>query len=433
MASSSSSLVDVGYCYVNLLGRSYKNTPCYADETFVDNVKKQQKDHLEMLKRRQQIPEDEQNSQADSPPSRDVQPKLRDHPCTGGVESDGGCFSRSKKKKSKGNDESSSDNETAESSEEMNLLASKSTMSETLSILADDNHHETGQEPRALGNPDTGEAVNSGDLEMEQGNVEAVVNPNDYDQECPDSVDHASEDDMSEEDSRHLPPTSVSSKIDIDLYSESEWKGTTYAAQCMRLGYKKVMEATGCGGMRKIRGDNYCGLRATSFQLLSQNLKCLIHLPNLKYVLSFYDTLSKCEWLSQWSFAGRLDLPMPHNDAIKKCLRMLYELIEMSRSITDDEERVKYFLDLFNSGSDDEIMFFEALKLLMLHSAIELLEMENMPEFAYLLFARDTSETPEKFMMNHLNTVGDTGGLEQVVYCMILFFDPFFESFNNIS
>lgn len=39
---------------------------------------------------------------------------------------------------------------------------------------------------------------------------------------------------------------------------------------------------------------------------------------------------------------------------------------------------------------------------------------EEVPVFVWLLYARDTSETPLQFLTNHLNKCGDTGGLEQV-------------------
>ena len=39
---------------------------------------------------------------------------------------------------------------------------------------------------------------------------------------------------------------------------------------------------------------------------------------------------------------------------------------------------------------------------------------QDVPVFVWLMFARDTSETVDKFVTNHLNCVGDSGGLEQV-------------------
>jgi ubiquitin thioesterase otulin len=41
---------------------------------------------------------------------------------------------------------------------------------------------------------------------------------------------------------------------------------------------------------------------------------------------------------------------------------------------------------------------------------------DDVPLFAMLMFARDTSETPKDLMNNHLREVGNSGGLEQVRY-----------------
>lgn len=62
----------------------------------------------------------------------------------------------------------------------------------------------------------------------------------------------------------------------------------------------------------------------------------------------------------------------------------------------------------------------EAIKLLMFLEAHSLYEAsqkgDDVPVFVWLLFARDTSENPESLLKNHINSVGDSGGLEQVRY-----------------
>ena len=59
------------------------------------------------------------------------------------------------------------------------------------------------------------------------------------------------------------------------------------------------------------------------------------------------------------------------------------------------------------------------MKLHMLWQAMQLHRQnssgtDEVPVFAMLMFARDTSETPRDLMNNHLRDVGNTGGLEQV-------------------
>jgi len=69
-------------------------------------------------------------------------------------------------------------------------------------------------------------------------------------------------------------------------------------------------------------------------------------------------------------------------------------------------------------GHDEEYELLEALKFLMLRTAIQLhSNMEkgsDVPEFCWLLFARDSSNGPKTFLTNHLRHVGFSGGLEQV-------------------
>ena len=81
-------------------------------------------------------------------------------------------------------------------------------------------------------------------------------------------------------------------------------------------------------------------------------------------------------------------------------------------------------LEVMNGMQENEIMIFEAVKFLMLYKSILLYEkMQNGEDIGtfQLLFARDTSMCPETFMKNHLNCVGDTGGLDQVNFeCLYL-------------
>ena len=218
-------------------------------------------------------------------------------------------------------------------------------------------------------------------------------------------------------------PVSVSSKLNILDYAQSEWKGTTYTAKCLRNGYQMLTQNTGCRFLRQIRGDNYCALRASTFQILSQNIKILSHLSDWKqHILELPDRLLnnyRCTWLRKWTFANRL--PCDDNNTvplIKECLKFLCEQKEMSEAMAKDSDRQAHFSALFNSGSPAEIKLFEAMKLLMLDAAVDLYNLqsrdEEVPVFAWLLFARDTSENPEALMLNHLNPAGSTGGLEQV-------------------
>jgi ubiquitin thioesterase otulin len=80
---------------------------------------------------------------------------------------------------------------------------------------------------------------------------------------------------------------------------------------------------------------------------------------------------------------------------------------------------------LLNSDPILDLHVVEAVKLHMLQHAMELHKesssgSDNVPLFAILMFARDTSETPKDLMNNHLREVGNSGGLEQVSCCFLL-------------
>nr|CAB3261795.1 uncharacterized protein LOC100177299 [Phallusia mammillata] len=219
---------------------------------------------------------------------------------------------------------------------------------------------------------------------------------------------------------------SISGKMDILDYANAEWKGTTYKAQCLRKGYKMLIKATGCTFLRQARGDNYCALRATAFQVLTQNLVLFRdfaewedHLSTLVQRLK-----SQFDWITQWTFADRLQSNASNRlDVMEDCMSYFAQQLKISQAITNDVDRQLHFSALFNSGSTVEIKLFEALKLLLLDTAVQLhdanMKGEEVPVFAWLLFARDTSTDPKSLMLNHLNPAGKSGGLEQVEMCLL--------------
>ncbi|XP_043921144.1 inactive ubiquitin thioesterase OTULINL isoform X2 [Protopterus annectens] len=169
---------------------------------------------------------------------------------------------------------------------------------------------------------------------------------------------------------------SIDQKVDLMEYAVREWKGTTEAAKLMKKGYREVYKNHNIKHIRRVRGDNYCALRATLFQVLIRGLP----LP----------TWIKEQDIVKWN--------------------------EMN-SIRDQEKREEMCKVLF-SDEDKEYKLYEAVKFLMLYLVIEFYEEMknggNFPGFVTFLFARDTSSDPLSFMMNHLNHIGDTGGLEQI-------------------
>ncbi|RVE58655.1 hypothetical protein OJAV_G00196450 [Oryzias javanicus] len=207
---------------------------------------------------------------------------------------------------------------------------------------------------------------------------------------------------------------SLSPAVDVLFYSEREWKGNTAKSALIKKGYKEMSQKF--GSLRRVRGDNYCALRATLFQVLSQST----HLPTWLQeddATMLPEKLESQEGLiSQWRFPG--DVTGDASQQLRGYLELLRKTWRAAVDCASVAERQQLCERVFQYG-EEELGLLEALKLLMLGRAVELHGRmqrgeEDVPLFCWLLFARDSSDSPRSFLSNHLNNVGLTAGLEQV-------------------
>lgn len=216
-----------------------------------------------------------------------------------------------------------------------------------------------------------------------------------------------------------MPPTleNVGQRVNVSEYAAMEWQGNTKKARTILQGYSKIPTLLGLQHLRRVRGDNYCGVRAAIFQTLAQGL----HVPSGEKTFQYLShALSNegCGWLQDWTFAGRL--PYRGNNILHGmgvCLRNLDNVASLLSLTNGDREET--LATLLNSDPTLDLHVVEAVKLHMLQCAMELHRgssngSDGVPLFAMLMFARDTSETPKDLMNNHLREVGNSGGLEQV-------------------
>ncbi|XP_018422881.1 PREDICTED: ubiquitin thioesterase otulin [Nanorana parkeri] len=216
-----------------------------------------------------------------------------------------------------------------------------------------------------------------------------------------------------EKGTRGDPKLGVGPEVDIIEYCKREWRGKTPVAKQMREGYEEV--AHNFGSIRQVRGDNYCALRATLFQCLSQTTELPHWLDNAD-LIQLPEKLNKTyDWIKQWRFWNSSGSKTPWL-RIKECLEVLKKKwAEMSKMKIPDNKQ-EACDEIFQT--EDEYCLYEAVKFLMLRTAVDLYNAnENgleVPVFSWLLFARNTSNNPCEFMKNHLNQVGHSGGLEQV-------------------
>ncbi|XP_023705471.1 uncharacterized protein LOC111863405 isoform X3 [Cryptotermes secundus] len=208
----------------------------------------------------------------------------------------------------------------------------------------------------------------------------------------------------------------IGPRVVVSQYAAQEWQGNTKKAITILQGYSKIPSLFGLQHLRRIRGDNYCGVRAAIFQTLAQGLNVPSGEKTFHY-LSNAISNEDCRWLQDWTFAGRL--PYHGNNVLHGmavCLQNLDNVASLLSSTNGDREET--LATLLNSDPTLDLHVVEAVKLHMLQCAMELYQghssgSDNMPLFASLMFARDTSETPKHLMNNHLCDIGNSGGLEQ--------------------
>ncbi|KAM9839379.1 uncharacterized protein ACBR49_016412 [Aulostomus maculatus] len=208
---------------------------------------------------------------------------------------------------------------------------------------------------------------------------------------------------------------SLAPAVNILSYSEREWRGNTAKSALIRKGYKEMSQRF--GGVRRVRGDNYCALRATLFQVLSHSTR----LPAWLQEDDVAELLEELEGLiSQWRFPGECfqgDGTRDVAQQLKGYVELLQNKWQAAVDCSSAAERQQLCESVFQGG-EEELGLLEALKLLMLARAVELHDCMqaggNIPLFCWLLFARDSSDCPRSFLSNHLRHVGLSAGLEQV-------------------
>ncbi|KAI3355364.1 hypothetical protein L3Q82_018208 [Scortum barcoo] len=211
---------------------------------------------------------------------------------------------------------------------------------------------------------------------------------------------------------------SLAPAVDILSYSEREWKGNTAKSTLIRKGYKEMSQRF--SSLRRVRGDNYCALRATLFQVLSHSTQLPSWLQEEDVTMLPKQLEAQECMISQWTFPGECLQGDGTGDAalqLKGYMELLRKKWQAAVDCSSAVERQQLCEQVFQGG-EDELGLLEALKLLMLGRAVELHgSMQgggDVPFFCWLLFARDSSDCPRSFLSNHLSHVGLSAGLEQV-------------------
>lgn len=211
---------------------------------------------------------------------------------------------------------------------------------------------------------------------------------------------------------------SLAPAVDVVFYSEREWKGNTAKSALIRKGYKEMSQRF--GSVRRVRGDNYCALRATLFQVLAHSTQLPAWLQEEDNNMLLKHLEAQDGLISQWTFPGECLQGDGSRDVtlqLKGYMELLRDKWQAAVDCSSAVERQQLCERVFQGG-EEELGLLEALKLLMLGRAVELHGCmqggRDVPLFCWLLFARDSSSCPRSFLSNHLSHVGLSAGLEQV-------------------
>ncbi|XP_004698156.1 inactive ubiquitin thioesterase OTULINL, partial [Echinops telfairi] len=212
---------------------------------------------------------------------------------------------------------------------------------------------------------------------------------------------------------------SVGAEVDVLSYCAREWRGETPDVKLLRKAYEELAGRLRVQCVRPVKRDHYAALRAVLFQIFSQGLplpawmkeKDVVKLPE-KLLFS-----QGCNWIQQYSFGPEKYTGSNVFGKLRKCVELLKTQWTEFSSVKDQHKRGSKCNMLF-SDAILEYRLYEALKFIMLYQVTEVYEQlkakKAVPSLFSLLFCRDTSPDPLSFMMNHLNLVGDTCGLERI-------------------
>uniref|UniRef100_A0A8D0H7K1 OTU deubiquitinase with linear linkage specificity like n=1 Tax=Sphenodon punctatus TaxID=8508 RepID=A0A8D0H7K1_SPHPU len=213
---------------------------------------------------------------------------------------------------------------------------------------------------------------------------------------------------------------SVLAEVELLSYCARKWKGESRQAKQMTEAYGELFWRQHVKYIRHIREDNYCVLRAVLFQIFSQGIsfpswmkeKDILKLPE-KLLYS-----QGCNWIQQYSFGPERYTGSGVFGKLRKCIETLKTQWTEISGVKDKDERGSLCNALFSDESKEHRLY-EAVKFIMLYQVVEAYEcmknkQESVPCFFNHLFARETSSDPLSFMMNHLNSVGDGIGLQQI-------------------
>ncbi|XP_064476924.1 uncharacterized protein LOC135390890 isoform X2 [Ornithodoros turicata] len=175
---------------------------------------------------------------------------------------------------------------------------------------------------------------------------------------------------------------------------------------------------------RQIRCDGYSAIRGAAFGILASGGSLLTHHGGAEQVYQILINALSSEngsWLRRWQFPARLKHNGSCLEGFWECLSCL-QTIEDQLKDTNSADKEYVLAALLNKDPVIDAQISDAVKLVMLKCALELYEDQVdevvVPMFATVMFSRESSRTPEDFLLNHLNRIGSEGIQEVELYLL---------------
>ncbi|KAM3593765.1 uncharacterized protein V6R79_021094 [Siganus canaliculatus] len=133
---------------------------------------------------------------------------------------------------------------------------------------------------------------------------------------------------------------SLAPAMDILSYSEREWKGNTAKSALIRKGYKDMSQRF--SSLRRVRGDNYCALRATLFQVLTHSTQLPPWLQEQDVTMLPSRLEAQEGLISQWTFPGGCLQAEGTGDAtlqLQGYMELLQNKVQAAKYLTQTREK----------------------------------------------------------------------------------------------
>ena len=125
-------------------------------------------------------------------------------------------------------------------------------------------------------------------------------------------------------------------------------------------------------------------------------------------------------FLNKWSFANKKEFHKLGEslETLKLCIGALAYEVNTIRLMSQIDRMIYIYIKLNREPEMFDFSLMEALKFYMFIQAAEYWESysngQPVPELMDILFLREDCINLEDFVLNHLNNVGDSSGLEMV-------------------